>query len=122
MVHLRRLMRVRTRDRVARVYVIESHVSLWVIIMRYSSIHCLHRKLRVRKLTSRWRLWTTHHVLMFLLNHLVAGAVIARYGWGLNSTDLASNFVPTMHHLIEYLLLRGVRIRLIFLTYWHILT
>lgn len=121
MVHLRRLVGVRPRNSVARVYVVESHVSLRFHIVRYRSIHSLHRQLCIGKLAARRRLRTSHHSLVFLLNHLVAGAGVTRYSWSLNCADLASNSVAPVHHFVEDFLFGRVSVRLIFFANGYLL-
>lgn len=70
----------------------------------------------VEIVASEGRLGAAEHVAL-LLQLLVTGVVVTWYCWGLNSSDLAPNSLPTVHHLIEHFLLARFSICLVLLTY-----
>lgn len=111
-------MGVRTGDRVSGVDVVESHVSLLVVV-RNGPVHGFHWMLRVLELAAGRRLRAAHHVVLLLLDHLVPRSMVAGNSWSLYCADLTSDSVPSVHHLVEHLLLRGIGICLVLVADGH---
>ena len=113
---VRALVRVGTWYRVARVDVIEGHVTLLLLLgMRYCSVHCFDGQLGVE--LSAWQrcLWTLHQVVRVYAALLIHYHLVSRAVSGDCRSLYSSNPMAPLHHLIEYFLLSWIGIGLILL-------